>query len=88
VAAIVDGTVGPTLDGRPYHDPAFRQMLENYHAAVLRAHKDHGGVDVQIPVPVPPPPVDVAITGVSGNGSQVRPQVQLGPPDPPRPDPS
>jgi len=58
IAAVVDGTPGPTVDGRPYHDPAFRQMLENYHTAALRAHKAHGGVDTVIPVPLPPPPVD------------------------------
>ena len=58
VTAIVDGTEGPTVDGRPYHDPGFRQMLENYHAAALRAHEAHGGLDTVIPVPLPPPPVD------------------------------
>jgi len=57
VAAAIEGTVGPTVDGRAYLDPSFRQMLEKYHAAALRAHKEHGGVDVKIPVPVPPPPV-------------------------------
>ncbi|MGZ8578299.1 MAG: AAA family ATPase [Actinomycetota bacterium] len=87
VAAIVDGTVGPTIDGRPYHDPGFRQMLENYHAAVLRAHKEHAGVEAQIPMPVPPPPVDV-VAAPSGNGAQQRPRIVLGPQDPPRPDSS
>jgi hypothetical protein len=33
-------------------------MLENYHAAVVRAHKEHSGVEVVIPVPVPPMPGD------------------------------
>jgi hypothetical protein len=47
------------VDGRPYQDPAFRQMLEKYHAAALRAHKEHAGVEAMIPVPVPPPPVPV-----------------------------
>jgi cell division protease FtsH len=62
VAAVVEGSVGPTVDGRPYQDAAFRQMLENYHVAVLRAHKEHSGVEGSIPVPVPPPPVEVAPT--------------------------
>jgi ATP-dependent Zn protease len=60
VTAVIEGTVGPIVDGRPYQDVAFRQMLENYHAAVLRAHKEHSGVEASIPVPVPPPPVDLA----------------------------
>ena len=52
---------GPTVDGRPYHDPAFRQMLENYHAAALRAHKEHGGRRRRRSrCRCPPPPVDVA----------------------------
>ena len=57
VAAVIEGTAGPSVDGRAYVDPAFRQMLEKYHAAALRAHKEHGGVEARIPVPVPPPPV-------------------------------
>jgi cell division protease FtsH len=60
VAAVIEGTPGPTVDGRAYVDPAFRQMLEKYHAAALRAHKEHGGVEARIPVPVPPPPVPLA----------------------------
>jgi ATP-dependent Zn protease len=59
IEAVLEGTVGPTVDGRPYQDPAFRQMLENYHAAAMRAHKEHAGVDAMIPVPVPPPPLPV-----------------------------
>ena len=86
VAAIIEGTVGPTVDGRPYHDPAFRQMLERYHEAVLRAHKEHAGVEARIPVPVPPPPVDVSVV-TGGNGqSQQQQQHRPGPQSPPRPD--
>src|SRR5215216_396969 len=44
VAAVVDGTQGPLVDGRPYADPVFRTQLEAYHAAVVRAHREHGGV--------------------------------------------
>ena len=84
VEAIIEGTPGPTVDGRPYHDPSFRQMLERYHEAVLRAHKEHAGVEAHIPVPVPPPPVDVTVG--AGNGQAARPELRLGPPSPPRPD--
>ena len=73
VTAVVEGTVGPIVDGRPYQDAAFRQMLEKYHAAVLRAHKEHSGVEASIPVPVPPPPVDLAPTPPPMPG--VRPQL-------------
>ena len=84
VEAIIEGTPGPTVDGRPYHDSGFAQMLERYHEAVLRAHKDHAGVESRIPVPVPPPPIEVSSAG--GNGQAERPQLALGPPSPPRPD--
>jgi ATP-dependent Zn protease len=60
IAAVIQGTVGPTVDGRTYQEPGFRQMLENYHQAALRAHKQHGSLDTVIPVPIPPPPVEVA----------------------------
>ena len=85
VQAIIEGTIGPTVDGRPYHDPSFVGMLERYHDAVLRAHKQHAGVDARIPVPVPPPPVEVAIGG-PGNGQEERPRLTVDPHSPPRPD--
>jgi ATP-dependent Zn protease len=60
VAAIMEGTAGPSVDGVAYKDQMFLSMLDKYHAAVERAHQEHGGVDVVIPVPIPPPPVEVA----------------------------
>jgi cell division protease FtsH len=89
VAAIIDGTPGPAIDGRPYHDPGFSQMLERYHEAVLRAHKQHAGVEARIPVPVPPPPVDLSLTAqpeMPGNGHVTRPRIGIDPHSPPRPD--
>jgi hypothetical protein len=79
VTAVIEGIAGPIVDGRPYQDAAFRQMLENYHAAVLRAHKEHSGVEGSIPVPVPPPPVEVASAPPPMPG--VRPQL-IDPSDP------
>ncbi len=91
VAAIIEGRVGPTVDGRPYQDHGFRQMLERYHEAVLRAHKGHAGVEGRIPVPVPPPPEGVLVPTGNGQGAlytdaPARQQIQLGPSAPPRPD--
>ena len=62
--------MGPTVDGRPYQVAGFRQMLENYHTAALRAHKDHAGVDAMIPVPVPPPPVPLQPVPEAPGGAQ------------------
>jgi cell division protease FtsH len=56
VTAIMEGTMGPTLDGGAYQDQGFRQMLENYHAAVVRAHREHADVASRIPIPIPPSP--------------------------------
>ncbi len=86
VAAIIEGRPGPTVDGRPYHDAAFRQMLERYHEAVLRAHKEHGGVDVRIPVPVPPPPVEVVSAPAGQLPRAERPGLRHDSDSPPRPD--
>jgi cell division protease FtsH len=70
IAAVMEGTVGPTVDGRPYQVAGFRQMLENYHMAALRAHKEHAGVDAMIPVPVPPPPVPLQPVPEAPGGAQ------------------
>jgi len=59
VAAVIEGHVGSLLDGRPYHDPAFRERLEAYHATVLAAHREHADVDGAIPVPMPPVPSEL-----------------------------
>jgi cell division protease FtsH len=86
VGAVIEGTVGPNVDGRPYKDPGFQQMLEKYHAAVVRAHKEHGGVGTPIPVPVPPSPVALGVA--DDYDGKVRSRAALDPTAPPRPDPS
>ena len=73
IAAVMEGTVGPTVDGRPYQVAGFRQMLENYHTAALRAHKEHAGVDAMIPVPIPPPPVPLQPVPEAPGGAQQGP---------------
>jgi hypothetical protein len=61
VTAIIEGTVGPTVDGRLYHNDHFRALAESYHAVARTAHQGHTKVDVSLPtlVPgglIPPPP--------------------------------
>ena len=68
VAAVIEGTEGPIVDGRPYTDAFFRDQLEAYHEAVLRAHAEHAGVEAPVPVPLPPPP-PLTTTG-DGNGAR------------------
>ncbi len=37
IIAIIEGTLGPTVDGALYDDPVIRAELETYHAAVAAA---------------------------------------------------
>jgi hypothetical protein len=53
VVAVIDGTQGPLVDGRPYCDPEFVAEIESYHEHVLTAHRTH---DRETPLPVPVPP--------------------------------
>ncbi|MFM8563270.1 MAG: AAA family ATPase [Acidimicrobiia bacterium] len=53
VAAIMNGTVGPKVDGRPYHRAEFAAVAELYHAAALEAHRTVDDVEVELPV-LPP----------------------------------
>jgi ATP-dependent Zn protease len=59
VAAVIEGRQGALVDGRPYADLRFARELEEYHAAAVRAHEEHGGVEGQLPIPVPPSPLAV-----------------------------
>jgi cell division protease FtsH len=51
VSAIIDGTEGPVVDGRPYHTPEFSATLEEYHLRVMVAHRGRDGVPLPVPVP-------------------------------------
>ena len=50
IEAIIEGRVGPLVDGRPYHDPEFLDLAEQYHAKALAAHRGHSKVDAPLPV--------------------------------------
>jgi hypothetical protein len=52
IVAVMEHTVGPLVDGRPYADPGFLARLEEYHQAAAVAHRSHGGVAM----PMPPAP--------------------------------
>lgn len=49
VAAVIEGTEGPLVDGRVYHDPSALEVLERYHEVAGRAHQDHTAVEVALP---------------------------------------
>jgi len=75
VAAVIEGHVGSLLDGRPYHDPAFRERLEVYHATVLAAHREHAEVEGSIPVPMPPVPSELVGRNTAAIGPGDEPRV-------------
>jgi cell division protease FtsH len=50
VIAVIEGTQGPLVDGRPYTDPALIEKLEHYHAAAVEAHRRHGALGTPLPV--------------------------------------
>jgi cell division protease FtsH len=49
VVAVINGTAGPVIDGRPYHDESALEVLEGYHTQALSAHKDHAQVAAALP---------------------------------------
>ena len=49
VDAVMQGGVGPLVDGRPYKDHHNREAIEKYHEAALKAHKGHLKPDIEIP---------------------------------------
>jgi cell division protease FtsH len=49
VEAVLEGREGPAVDGRPYGDAKFVDLLEEYHQAAAEAHKGHGRVLVTLP---------------------------------------
>jgi cell division protease FtsH len=59
VRAIIEGTVGPTVDGRVYQSASFLRQAEAYHERVVEAHRAHAKVEAALPVllPVSSPPV-------------------------------
>ncbi|GEL23336.1 ATPase [Pseudonocardia sulfidoxydans NBRC 16205] len=50
VEAVMNGTVGPSVDGRIYADANFLARLEDYHAAAVGAHVGHTSVQLALPV--------------------------------------
>ena len=49
VAAIIEGTEGPLVDGRPYQTPEMRAALEDYHVHAVQAHVSKRKVGVDLP---------------------------------------
>jgi cell division protease FtsH len=65
VAAIIEGTEGPMIDGRRYHTPEFKAMAEEYHAAAVIAHRTHSSTETGLP-PLDPPDLEIAAASPAG----------------------
>ena len=50
VAAVIEGTKGSIVDGRPYLDAEFLAEIEKYHQASVVAHQEHRAPDLHLPV--------------------------------------
>jgi cell division protease FtsH len=49
VVAVFEHRQGPIVDGRPYADSEFIDLLEEYHQAAVSAHRSHGKVQLSLP---------------------------------------
>ncbi len=49
VEAIMEGTLGPTLDGRRYHEPDFLALAEEYHSSAVQAHRGQRVEQLRLP---------------------------------------
>jgi ATP-dependent Zn protease len=50
IEAVIEGRVGPLVDGRPYATEEFAGVAEEYHRQALRAHAEHGKVRAPLPL--------------------------------------
>ena len=50
VAAIIDGTAGPLVDGSLYSEREFLDSVEEYHTRAVAAHHQHAKLDAPLPV--------------------------------------
>jgi hypothetical protein len=55
IVAVMEHTVGPLVDGRPYGDQSFLDSLNDYHLSAARAHHDHSQEQLKLPASVPAP---------------------------------
>ncbi len=69
VEAVIEGTPGPTIDGRMYRDPVFMAELEAYHAEVVRQMRAKGPVEIRLPRRDPPPQLALAASVPDQNGN-------------------
>jgi cell division protease FtsH len=49
IVAVMEHTLGPLVDGRPYAGAEFLGQLEEYHQAAAAAHHSHGKVTLTMP---------------------------------------
>jgi ATP-dependent Zn protease len=85
VEAVIEGTQGPTVDGRLYGDPVFMAELEAYHAEVVRQMRAKGPVEIRLPRRDPAPQLVLAASVPNGNGHG---NGAWSPPWPPSPTPA
>ncbi|GAA0369520.1 hypothetical protein GCM10009530_19470 [Microbispora corallina] len=51
VVAVIEGRVGPLIDGTVYNSDDFYEEIEAYHTAAVEAHRSHSTVPIELPLP-------------------------------------
>lgn len=51
VVAVIEGRMGPLIDGGVYTSDEFFDEIEEYHTAAVEAHRSHSEVPVELPMP-------------------------------------
>jgi cell division protease FtsH len=49
VVAVIEGTEGPLVDGSGYREDGFAEAMEDFHSAVVEAHRAHETVALPLP---------------------------------------
>ncbi len=85
VEAVIEGSPGPTIDGRVYRDPVFMAELEAYHVEVMRQMRAKGPVEIRLPRRDPAPQLALVATAPHQNGHGNGNGAWGAPPPPPAP---
>jgi cell division protease FtsH len=68
VVAVIEGTTGPLVDGSRYRDNGFAEAMEQFHTAVVEAHRAHEVVALPLPMSNGQHPEDAADAADGADG--------------------
>ncbi|MBX6382591.1 MAG: AAA family ATPase [Microbispora sp.] len=68
VVAVIEGRMGPLIDGSVYASDEFYEEIEAYHEAAVEAHRTHSEVPVELPLPRPRM-IEASVVAASSGGA-------------------